>query len=518
MSLIAQNRSQREGAMKLFFITGLAALLMLSSQISFAGKADDTLNVAFAAEPTTMDAYKETTREGNILARLVYDGLIEKDTTTGEFKPSLASSFKVVDDTTLELVLRPDVKFHDGTLMTADDVVYTLNLVSSQEYGARYSITVEWIEKVEKIGENSVRIKMKKPYPLALEMLAGNLPIYPKAYYEKVGPAGMATKPVGAGPYRLIDVTPGSRYVFERFADYYADSPKGQPSIKRIVVRILPETNTQYAELMNGALDWVWRVSPDDARRLSSLPNLKTQSTEILRFAFIGINPHYQDGKSPFADVRVRQAFNYAVNRPAIIKAFVGGSAQPAYAPCSHLQFGCTYNVDRYEFNVAKAKALLSEAGFPNGFSTELTVIPMPKEQAEVIAANLAAVGIKVTLNFQQSAPAATAWREGKIPLIVRNWGSYGVADAGLSVSQYFSGAADDVVKDKNVIELLTAADTSMDRDVRKKKYNEALKIIAEKAYMLPLWTYNVNTAFNSNLDFKFDADEYARFYTAKWK
>ncbi|WP_293798875.1 ABC transporter substrate-binding protein [uncultured Bosea sp.] len=495
----------------------LVAFLALAPQMALAGKADDTFNVAFTVEPTTMDTYKETTREGYILARLIYDCLIEKDTSTGEFKPSLASSFKVTDDTTLDFVLRTDVKFHDGTLMTADDVVYTLNMVSSREYGARYQIAVDWIERVEKTGENAVRIKMKRPSPLALEMLAGNLPIYPKAYYEKAGPAGMTTKPVGTGPYRLVEVSPGSRYVLERFADYYAGSPKGQPAIKRIVVRVLPETNTQYAELMNGSLDWVWKVSPDDARRLQSRPNLKVQSTEILRYAFIGINPNFQDKKSPFADVRVRQAFNYAVNRPAIIKAFVGGSAQPAYAPCSHLQFGCTYDVDRYEFDVAKAKALLAEAGYPNGFSTELMISSTPKEQAEVIAANLAAVGIKVTLNFQQYAPALTAWREGRIPLLMGNWGSYGVADAGLSISNYFSGTADDQVKDKKVIDLLAKADSSMDRDLRKKDYHEALKIIASQAYLVPLWTFNVNTAFNASLDFKFDADEYARFYTAKW-
>lgn len=497
---------------------GVAAFLTMAPHTAIAGKGDDTFNVAFTSEPTTMDTYKETTREGNILSRLLFDGLIEKDTTTGEFKPSLASSYKVTDDTTLDFVLRTDVKFHDGTTMTADDVVYTMNLVSSKEYGARYQIAVDWIEKAEKTGDNAVRIKMKRPYPLALEMLAGNLPIYPKAYYEKVGPEGMATKPVGAGPYRLVDVTPGSRYVFERFDGYYADSPKGRPAIKRIVARVLPEMNTQFAELMNGSLDWVWKVSPDDARRLSSRPNLQMQSTEILRFAFVNINPNFQNGKSPFADVRVRQALNYAINKKAIIKAFVGGSAQPAYAPCSHLQFGCTNDVERYEFDVAKAKALLAEAGFPNGFSTELMVASTPKEQAEVVAANLGAIGIKVTLNFQQYAPALTAWRENRIPLFMGNWGSYGVADAGLSASVYFSGTSDAVVKDEQVIKLLAVADSSMDRELRKKNYHEALKIIADKAYMLPLWTFNVNTASNSNLVFKFDADEYARFYTAKWK
>ncbi|MDB5511324.1 MAG: peptide transporter substrate-binding protein [Enterovirga sp.] len=485
---------------------------------ALAGKADDTLNVAFGNEATTMDTYKETTREGNILARLLYDCLIEKDTKTGEFKPAIASSYKIVDDKTLEFEIRPNVKFHNGETLTVDDVVYTFNLVSSKEYGARYQIAVDWIDRAEKVGDSTVRLHMKRPYPMALEMLAGNLPVYPKAYYEKVGPSGMATKPVGAGPYRLVDITPGARFVFERFEDYYAESPKGRPAIKRVIVRTLPETNTQYAELMNGGLDWVWRVSPDDARNLTRRSNLEVKGIEILRYAFVSLHPAFQDGKSPLADVRVRRALNHAVNRPGILKAFVGGAAQVTNAACSHLQFGCTDQVAKYDYDLAKAKALLAEAGYPNGFSTEMLVSSTAKEQAEAIAANLGAVGVKVTLNFQQYAPALSAWREGRVPLFLGNWGSYGIADVGLGTSQFFAGTADDLVKDPEIIPLLKAADTSMDRDVRKQKYEQAVKLIAERAYIIPLWTFNVNTASNKDLDFSLGADEYARFYEAKWK
>lgn len=496
----------------------LLGAAMAWSTGAYAGKQDDTLNVAFSAEPTTMDTYKETTREGNILARMLYDGLIEKDTATGEFKPSIATAYRVVDDTTLEFDIRAGVRFHNGQELTVDDVVYTLNLVSSKEYGARYQIAVNWIDRVEKIGERSVRIKMKQPYPLALEMLAGNLPIYPKAYYESVGPTGMATKPVGTGPYRLTDITPGSRYVFERFDGYFSESPKGRPAIRRVIVRILPEANTQYAELLNGGLDWVWKVSPDDARRLATRPNVQVDGVEILRFAFIGINPNFENKASPFANPKVRQALNYAINKPAIIRAFVGGGAQAAYAPCSHLQFGCTYDVARYEFDVQKAKALLAEAGYANGFAADLTVTGTPREQAEVVAANLGAIGVRVRLNFQQYAPAISAWRDGSVPLLMSNWGSYGVADAGLSVSTFFTGVEDDQAKDPEVVSLLKSADTSMDRNLRQRNYNAAVKLIAERAYMIPLWTFNVNTASNKDLNFKFDADEYARFYFAKWK
>ena len=142
---------------------------------------------------------------------------------------------------------------------------------------------------------------MKEPNPLALEMLAGNLPIYPKEYYEKAGPSGMATKPVGTGPYRLVEATPGTRYVFERFEDYYAGQPEGKGEDQAHDHAHPARANTQYAELINGGLDWIWRVPPDDARNLSRRPNVQDPNAEIMRFAYIALNPNIEGGKSPLA-------------------------------------------------------------------------------------------------------------------------------------------------------------------------------------------------------------------------
>ena len=494
-----------------------AALAVLGGP-ALAGKADDTLNAAFLGEVATLDNYKETGREGLVLARLIYDSLLRKDYATGGFKPELAESYKLVDDKTIDFELRRNVKFHNGQPMTADDVVYTLNLVSSKDYNARYQIAVEWIDRAEKLGDYSVRLHMKAPNPLALEMLAGNLPIYPKAYYSDVGSAGMGTKPIGTGPYKVVEVIPGSRYVFERFEDYYEGSPKGKAQIKRMVMRILPEPNTEYAELINGGLDWIWRVPPDDARNLSRQPNIRVQNAEIMRYAYISLNPAVDGGKSPLADVRVRRAINYATNRSAIVKALIGGASRVLTTPCFPIQFGCTTDVASYDFDPAKAKLLLGEAGYPNGFKIELVVSAMPRIQAEAIAANLGKVGVQVTLNEQQYAPATTMWREGRTAMLMRNWGSYGVADSGLSTGQYFSGTEDDLAKDPALVRPLQEANTSVDQERRKKIYEAAAKRVADQAYWLPLWSYNVTTAQNKDLELNLNPDEFVDFFAARWK
>lgn len=499
-------------------VAGLVLGAVAASGPAFAGKADDTLNAAFSAEVTTLDSYKESGREGLVMARLIYDSLLNKDMTTGEFRPELAESYKIVDDKTIDFKLRNNVKFHNGQPMTADDVVYTLNLVSSKEYNARYQIAVEWIDHAEKLGDYDVRLHMKRANPLALEMLAGNLPIYPKAYYESVGSQGMSVKPVGAGPYKLVEMTPGTRYVLERFEDYYAGSPKGAAKIKRMVVRVLPESNTQYAELVNGQLDWIWRVPPDDARNLARQKNVAISNAQVMRFAYMAINPNYQDGKSPLADVRVRQAINMAVDKGSIVKALIGGASQPMAAACNPLQFGCTADVKAYPFDIAKAKALLKEAGYADGIKLDLVFTSLPRIQAEAIAANLGKAGIHVTLNEQQYAPGISAWREGRAPLLLTNWGSYGVGDVGLSVGQFFSGTGDDLAKDKEIMPLLQSANTSMDRAKRQEDYKKALQIIADKAYWVPLWTYNVISAHNKDLVVTQSADEFVDFFRAHWK
>lgn len=499
-------------------LAGAAILGVLAPSPVLADPANNSLNIAFTGEIATLDMYKESSREGTSLSRMLYDGLLFKDFTTGEIKPELAESYTVVDPTTIDFVIRKDVKFHDGTPLTPEDVVYTLNLVSSPDYSVRYSIAVDWIKSAEKLPDGTVRVHLEYPYPLALEMLAGNVPIYPQDYYSRVGSEGMGQKPVGTGPYRLVEMTPGTHFVLERFKDYYPESPKGHPAIEKLDIRTLPEVNTQYAALLNGTVDWIWRVPATDAARLASQPNIAVHNVSGVRFAYLGMNRNFNGGKSPLADVRVRQAINYALNREAIVKALVGGAAVPTEAPCSPIQLGCYDGLRKYPFDTAKARALLAEAGYPDGFDIEIFVTSFPNNQAQVIVENLRQVGIRATLNNQQFSTVTTAWRDGRAAMVLTNLGSFGIADTGIGAGQYFGGGDDDTTRDDAVTALFKAADSTTDRAVRKEKLSGAIDIITDQAYWAPLWTYNIVTVSNKDLEFNLTADEYPRFYTAKWK
>ena len=142
----------------------------------------------------------------------------------------------------------------------------------------------------------------------------------------------------------------------------------------------------------------------------------------------------------------------------------------------------------------------------------------MPRIQAEAISANLASVGIQLALNEQQYAPATTMWRENRAAMLMRNWGSYGVADSGLSTGQFFGGTGDDLYKDPELVGPLQKANSSVDPALRKDLYEKAARHVAEEAYWLPLWTYNLTTVQNKDLDLGVNPDEFVDFFRAHWK
>src|SRR5262249_32316261 len=156
---------------------------------------------------------------------------------------------------------RQGVKFHDGSSFSADDVVYTINIVSNPDSKVSTPSNYSWIEKAEKTGDYSVRVKLKTPTPAAMEFFALVVPIWPKAYRERVGADGYAKAPVGAGPYKITKVDPSVSVDFERFEDYWAESPKGKPAIKKINARFLPDAATELTELLAQKTDWIWNLN-----------------------------------------------------------------------------------------------------------------------------------------------------------------------------------------------------------------------------------------------------------------
>jgi peptide/nickel transport system substrate-binding protein len=499
---------------------GLMITSFLVSPV-WAGKKDDTLNIATTKELENADRYFNTAREGIIFARHVYDNLLYRDPKTYEYKPLLAKSFNWVDDTTLAIELRQGVKFHNGTEMTADDVVYTLNFAANPENKVLTQRYSNWIKEVVKEGPYKVKILLKEPFPAALEFLSGANPVYPKDYYAKVGPKGFGLAPIGTGPYKVTELEPGKKVVMVKNENYFKDSPKGQPSIGKIVWRTLPEMNTQMAELMTGSLDWIWLVAPDQAEKLAKMPNLTVIPAETMRIGFIVMDAADRTGEqgmdNPFKKLAVRRAVNHAINKGAISKNLVGGDSRSVYSACFPTQFGCTEDVMKYDYDPEKAKKLLAEAGYPNGFET-IFYGYRNRPYAEAMVGDLAAVGIKAKLMMMKYAALREKHRAGKVQFNFQTWGSYSINDVSASVSYFFEFSDDDMARDPQVRDWLLEADTSIDSEKRKMLYKKALQRIAEQAYWAPLFTYVSNNCFSKDLDFTPYPEAVPRFFQASWK
>jgi peptide/nickel transport system substrate-binding protein len=500
------------------FVTGLLATSLLAVP-ALAQKSADTLRWVDRNAVTNVDPYYNQLRTGLVISQQTYDYLVYRDPETFAAKPMLATSWKLIDDLTLEFTLRQGVKFQNGDPFTADDVVYTFNLVSAPDSKIATPSNANWIERADKVDDFTVRVKLRKPTPAALEFLAMVLPIYPKAYREKVGADGFAKAPVGAGPYRYTKVE-SSGVELARFDGYYADSPRGKPAIGKMQFRYVPDQATEMTEFLAGRADVIWNFNPDQFDNVGKMPNLTAMRQESMRVGFIRIETAgTTDALKPLADARVRQAIFHAIDRKQIADKLVQGGSRVPLAPCFPSQFGCDANAAvTYDYNPGKAKELLAAAGYPNGFETEV-VSYVPTQYGSSIQGYLAAVGIKAKLTqLQTQALIQRCAQKGECPMDMGSWGSYSINDVSAIMPVYFGGGGEDHARDPELAKLIQDGGLSMDPAKRKEAYSAAIKLETEKAYWIPLHTYVTTYGVVKSLDFKPFADELPRFWLAKWK
>lgn len=484
---------------------------------ALAQKSADTLRVTWRDAIPDVDPYYNQQRAGLVLAHQAWDTLVYRDPITFAIKPLLATSWKLVDDTTLEFELRRGVRFHDGAPFSAEDVVYTVNTVLADRQVSVPSNYI-WMAGAEKVDDYKVRLRLKRVFPAALEYLAMVLPIWPKAYRERVGAEEYARRPVGAGPYRISAVDGNREIDLERFEDYYPDSPKGRPAIRRIVIHQVADAATEMAELLGARADWIWNFPADSFDKVAAVPSLQALRAESMRVGYLALDAAGRTGAgNPLTQLKVRQAIFHAINRVSFVRNLVPGG-RVLDAPCFPTQFGCEAAAAvRYDYNPAKAKALLAEAGYPDGFDTQLYTYALP-QWGGAVQNDLRAVGIRAHIAQLQVAAVIQAVLDGKTPLQIGSWGSYSVNDVSAFLPFFFTGSGNDYAQDGELRKLVEAGGATSNADLRRKAYGAAIKRITENAYFLPMHTYVTTYGIARTLNFRPDPDELPRFFLSSWK
>lgn len=500
-------------------LAALTALVLLTGGAAQAGKKNDTLVWLTEFEPPTYDFYAQTLREGVVLTKHIWDTLLEIDLATGEIKPHLATSVTFTNPTTMEVKLRQGVKFHNGDALTADDVVFTFNWqndLTNTKVTARSR--TDWVEKAEKVDTYTVRLHLKKPFAAAMAFLVANVPIYPAAYTKAQGSDGMSRAPVGTGPYRVTEVARGKQIVMEKNKDYFG-GVRGQAHIGKIVMRYVPEYNTQIAELMAGNADFIWRIPKDQAEKMKGRRGLNITVGDTMRYGYLQFDITGRPGAAaePLRKVEVRQAISNAINRKAIALNLLGGGTILDLT-CYPSQVGCaSKGAVKYDYNPEKAKQLLAKAGYPNGFDLDFYGY-RNRPMAEAMMGDLAKIGIRTKLQWLQYSTLRTKVRNGEAPLAFMTWGSSSIMDAANSTGYFFAKGPDDTTQDPQLIELIKSAAEEIEPVTRLALYDQAHTLISRNAYWLPLWSYVYYYAMTDELQFQPTPDEIPHMYRASWK
>jgi peptide/nickel transport system substrate-binding protein len=397
------------------FVLLVCAVVCLAVPGRVVAAPEGTLTVAMHFSPVTrwLDPGEgESTITPYLLLYALHDGLL-KPMPGQASAPSLAESWSMAKDmASAEFTLRA-AKFHNGDPVTAEDVKF-----SFERYrGGAAKALKDAVKEIQVLAPNRVRFVFKEPWPdfpaFYGTFVASAGWVVPKKYVEQVGEEGFRKAPIGAGPYKFVSFNPGVELVVEAFDGYW----RKQPSIKRIIFRSLPDETSRAAALKSGDVDLAMLLSGPTAQDVKRTPGMRL-AAPLLGIFWLDF-PDQWNPKSPWADKRVRLAASLAIDRQGLNDAETLGMSRPTGSTVPR-DFEFALPFDAPAFNPARARQLLAQAGYPNGFDGgELTPFPPYNSMGEAIQGWLQAVGIRTRMRPMERGAFMTAWREKKLRGVV---------------------------------------------------------------------------------------------------
>ena len=339
----------------------VAALLVLLLAAAPAW-AQGELRVAIPWTPENLDPTMNLSSLRSQVGVSVFDSLVGRD-ADGKIVGELAESWRGLDDRTWQLKLRRGATFHNGEPFNAEAVRFTFQRVLNPEQKSPNRATVSEVERVDVVDDLTVDLVLRAPHAPFLVRLI-DFPMVPPKYTAEKGNQGLALRPVGTGPFAFVELVKDDHMIVEAFDKHW----RGQPRIKRIVFKPIPEPFTRAAALRNGEVDLITTVPPTLAAELDKVAGVRVQRAPSTWQIYLGLNAL----KKPLSDVRVRQALNYATDVDAIIKNVMDGNGRRLEGPFTPNVFGFDASVKGYAPDPARARRLLAEAGYPDGVEVTL--------------------------------------------------------------------------------------------------------------------------------------------------
>lgn len=471
--------------------------------------AKDSVVIAVLASPDSLDPMGTTMLYASQVFKNINGYLFEYN-EKNELCTSIADSYEVNEDSTVfKIRLKEGVLFHNGEELKASDVVYTMERGKSHPFGPQ---NYPLIEKIVALSDYEVEITLASSYsPFPGILATPGFAILNEKVTTELGDK-FARNPVGCGPYKFISWTEGENIKLEAFNDYF----QGAPNIKNATVKFIPDQNTALIALETGEIDYSY-VFPESAKPdIKDNPDLDLFYFDSTSFHFITMNHNVK----ALSNKKVRQAINIAINRDDVIAVALEGEGKACVIPVNTNTFGYM-DVKGYDYDVEKAKSLMKEAGYADGFKLKITAQdPMTKKIAEVAASNLADIGITLEIEVLETNTAVGNFMSGKYEMGVLAINNAQIdadfvkiiyqPDGNLNLANY---------NNKELYDMFVKAGQLSDKTKRLEIYKQIYDNLIDEAIYVPLFFPNRAHAMSSKISISHvGGSSIAEIYHMNWK
>lgn len=476
-----------------------AAIVAIVLVLTAGPLAGAELRIGYPSDIVSEDPADYRDRWTEILLRNSFDGLLSRDSSM-RLVPELAESWIQVAPLAYEFRLRSGVRFQDGRPLTAEDVVFSFErLITPGALGGRDSPRkglLGPLASITAVDPLTVRFELDSPWPIFPAMLPfQQIVARPAGPEAQSGSDGATTAGwVGSGPFRLVQRFPDDAVVFERHEAYFGGAtgipPVGPACVDRIVVNIVPGNESRVAGLLAGDFDIVVGVEPHSIPVIERNPDTEVHVVDGTRSFFLAMNTR----EPPFDDIRVRQAAAHALDRRRLVDDHLGGRAILIDGILGPSAFGKNQQLFRYGQDQARARALLTEAGYPDGFDVELDVTQPLFPLAESIGVQLAAVGIRTQTVVGDRADISLKWQGGQAgvsgQMWLNSWGGAAMDPVGIFDATHRTDGRGNAAgySNQSLDALLDAAGAEMDAPRRADLYRRAEAIVNRELPYVYLW------------------------------
>lgn len=464
-----------------------------------ANAAPQTLTYVRTADAVGLSPILTNDSASSEVLRNIYETLFVKDAKTGEIKPQLAESYTNPDPNKWIIKLKKNIKFQDGTPFTSAAVKYTFEKIMDPKTASPRASLLKSVKSIETPDDNTVVLNTSTPYGIMLSALAhDNLSIVsPTA--DKAGDINRNATGAGTGPYKFKEWVTGDHITFVKNADYWGGAPK----VDTITYKIAPESATAVSMVENGEADYMLGIPAEQLGRLEGNKDVTVTKVDGNNIVYLGFN----FDKKPFTDLKVRQAIEYAIDRNSYVST-LNNLGTKAYGVIGPKLIGYDKSVEShgYQYNVEKAKQLLTEAGFASGFKTTLTYgnTDTYAKLAPFIQAQLKQVGIEVTLNPMEWAASTSYLKAGKQDMFISGWANVTGDGEELLYPQFFSGSIGGTnysrYKNDAADALILKCRTTIDQNQRLGYLKDANIFFTDDAAFVPMYNGVITMAVRNKV------------------